>query len=136
MARRADTQARRANRLPRSGSNNLRSTYDLAAGICHLCGNRVAVSESSRDHILPVSAGGRDTQNNYALGHKGCNTARGDLPLGIAQAALGKWRLDNPGRQITQALAAALLSVELKDWRRRRLYEREAHQPRLRLDDA
>lgn len=123
MARRADTQARRAAKLPRAGSNNLRSTYDRASGICHLCLNRVAVSESSRDHILPVSAGGRDTQRNYALGHKDCNTARGDLPLGLAQAALQKWRADNPGRHLTQTLAAALLSVELKEWRRRRYEE-------------
>lgn len=123
MARRADTQARRANRLPHAGSNNLRSLIDRDGHICHLCSNRIARGEESRDHILPVSAGGRDTQRNYALGHKDCNTARGDLPLGLAQAALQKWRTDNPFRHLTQQLAAALLSVELKAWRRRRYEE-------------
>jgi 5-methylcytosine-specific restriction endonuclease McrA len=52
---------------------------------CHLCGGRVRSDLSGSqelgptiDHLVPVSAGGRDELVNVALAHRRCNVARGN----------------------------------------------------------
>jgi len=43
------------------------------AQLCLYCGERFAVSLLSRDHVLPVSAGGRDVWTNVVTACKRCN---------------------------------------------------------------
>jgi hypothetical protein len=59
----------------------LQHVYARDSGICHLCGRRVARGDASRDHLRPVSRGGRTVWGNIRLAHRSCNSVRGDLPL-------------------------------------------------------
>jgi 5-methylcytosine-specific restriction endonuclease McrA len=61
----------------------LQRIYTRDAGICHLCGRRVPRAEASRDHLRPVSRGGRTVWVNIRLAHRSCNSVRGNLPLTI-----------------------------------------------------
>lgn len=46
---------------------------------CHLCRQTGA---DTADHLTPRSKGGLDTLTNLRPAHHGCNSQRGDLPLG------------------------------------------------------
>lgn len=47
---------------------------------CHWCQTEFAsFSETTLEHIIPLSKGGLDNPNNYALAHKKCNHDRGNL---------------------------------------------------------
>lgn len=55
---------------------------------CHLCGEQCDPALPVRDrgyptvdHIVPISAGGKDSLANVALAHRGCNSRRRDVPL-------------------------------------------------------
>lgn len=59
--------------------------YERDGWMCQLCGRRVDRRfhaphrmAPSLDHIIPVSAGGPDTEANLQLAHFGCNSAKGD----------------------------------------------------------
>lgn len=45
--------------------------------ICLYCGNRFPESKLSRDHVTPVSRGGRDMWNNVVTACKSCNNFKG-----------------------------------------------------------
>lgn len=47
--------------------------------ICHWCDQLVALSEVSRDHIIPRHRGGPNCLNNYVVTHSECNNARGNI---------------------------------------------------------
>jgi 5-methylcytosine-specific restriction endonuclease McrA len=56
--------------------------------VCAYCGGRFLVRELSRDHIVPVSRGGRDSWMNSVTACRSCNTRKGnrtpehsDMPL-------------------------------------------------------
>lgn len=59
---------------------------------CHLCGKRVSDKPvphpmaATIDHLVPISAGGRDAPDNVATAHFVCNSRRGNR--GIAQLRL------------------------------------------------
>lgn len=45
--------------------------------VCHLCGEIVKPRAASRDHVVPVSKGGKTTWENIKLAHRSCNSNRG-----------------------------------------------------------
>lgn len=47
---------------------------------CYCCGRPVERSESTIEHITPVSLGGKTVLENLALSHPGCNERRGNSP--------------------------------------------------------
>lgn len=48
-------------------------------GICALCGEYVELTDASRDHIIPRSAGGGNGRENIQLTHKSCNNLKGSV---------------------------------------------------------
>lgn len=48
------------------------------AGICMYCGNGHRARDLSRDHILPLSRGGRDTWTNVVTACRRCNHFKGN----------------------------------------------------------
>lgn len=46
-------------------------------GRCGICHKRVAPSDKSFDHIIPLSKGGMHNEANLQLSHKRCNSRRG-----------------------------------------------------------
>jgi hypothetical protein len=48
---------------------------------CLYCGNYFATSELSRDHVQPVSRGGKDRWENVVAACKRCNQRKGDALL-------------------------------------------------------
>ncbi|HAM59543.1 MAG TPA: hypothetical protein DCQ64_30695 [Candidatus Rokubacteria bacterium] len=51
--------------------------YERDNGRCGLCGRRVARTDMSIDHIIPIIAGGPHTYANIQLAHLSCNSRRG-----------------------------------------------------------
>lgn len=45
--------------------------------ICHICKKYVDRKDASRDHLIPISAGGPHVRANIALAHRLCNVRRG-----------------------------------------------------------
>lgn len=45
---------------------------------CHWCGKPLTLDTSTIEHIIPLSRGGLDNKNNYALACEECNRARAD----------------------------------------------------------
>ena len=73
--------------------NRRKRMWERGVRSCHWCKEPLAsVEESSLEHIIPLSRGGLDNPNNWALAHKACNNARGNLlphkPLRQKAAAL------------------------------------------------
>lgn len=63
--------------------------WERDGGICHICRYPVnSLALASRDHIVPLSAGGCTCSGNIALAHRRCNSERGSLPIG--EAVVGK----------------------------------------------
>lgn len=61
----------------RGGKAKLR-LWERDGGKCHLCGKPVnMMSEATRDHLVPLSAGGCTCAGNIALAHRLCNNRRG-----------------------------------------------------------
>lgn len=52
---------------------NNRTLFKRDAHLCLYCGNRFPVSELSRDHVTPVSQGGRDHWKNVVTACRRCN---------------------------------------------------------------
>jgi hypothetical protein len=46
--------------------------------LCAYCGQRFPIRELSRDHIIPVSRGGKNTWNNVVTACRSCNTRKSD----------------------------------------------------------
>ena len=47
--------------------------------VCLYCGNRFAVRELSRDHVVPSSRGGEDVWTNCVTACRRCNNRKGNL---------------------------------------------------------
>lgn len=57
--------------------------YERDNGICGICNKPVTKRQlekglANRDHIIPVSDGGRDENTNLRLSHSECNNRRGN----------------------------------------------------------
>ena len=48
------------------------------AHICMYCGNQYRENELTRDHVTPISRGGRDRWSNVVSACKNCNTRKGN----------------------------------------------------------
>ena len=56
---------------------NNRTLFKRDANLCLYCGMRFMTRDLTRDHIRPVSQGGRDTWNNVATACRRCNNFKG-----------------------------------------------------------
>jgi hypothetical protein len=52
---------------------NNRALFRRDAHLCMYCGNRFPISDLSRDHVTPVSQGGRDQWKNVVTACRRCN---------------------------------------------------------------
>lgn len=52
---------------------NNRALFRRDAHLCMYCGNRFPISDLSRDHVTPVSQGGRDRWKNVVTACRRCN---------------------------------------------------------------
>lgn len=81
-----------------------------ADGRCHICGQRITVSDRwDVEHVIPIAMGGADDDSNMAPSHMACHRAKTASDLGqIAKAKrqearhLGvkkptRWRKPPPG---------------------------------------
>jgi 5-methylcytosine-specific restriction endonuclease McrA len=57
----------------------------------------VPFAESTIDHIVPVSKGGKDTLDNMAVACYACNQAKGNWTLGELERRLARM-IDNIGQ--------------------------------------
>lgn len=65
----------RRNRLPhRSLYRDLNYLNASKTGICHICKQPGA---DTRDHVIPVIAGGTNAPENIRPAHRSCNSAKG-----------------------------------------------------------
>ncbi len=48
----------------------------LAAGVCHYCGEHFSVEELTMDHIVPVARGGKSNKGNIVPCCKECNNEK------------------------------------------------------------
>ena len=56
---------------------NNRTLFKRDANLCLYCGDRFMTRDLTRDHITPVSQGGRDKWNNVAAACRRCNNYKG-----------------------------------------------------------
>jgi len=73
-------------RAERNRARDLRKSrwwqQKTAPGICHYCGRKVAHSELTMDHLVPLARGGRSTRQNLVPCCKSCNNLKKSmLPL-------------------------------------------------------
>ncbi len=73
-------------RAERGKARDLRKTrwwqQKTAPGLCHYCGVKVAFSDITMDHLLPLARGGRSTKDNLVPSCKACNNLKKSmLPL-------------------------------------------------------
>ena len=54
-----------------------RAIYARDRGLCMYCGERVSYWDSSMDHVIPRSHGGKTTFMNVVLAHRQCNLRKG-----------------------------------------------------------
>ena len=58
--------------------------------LCMYCGHELPDSQLTRDHVIPLSRGGRDRWSNVVAACKSCNTRKGDrLPEESSVSLLG-----------------------------------------------
>jgi len=67
-------------RRERARARDLRKTrwwqQKIAKGICYYCHTKVAGSELTMDHIVPLVRGGRSSKDNLVAACKSCNTKK------------------------------------------------------------
>lgn len=59
---------------------NLRNLRKVHNDTCAITGRKLKPSEMSREHVKPVSLGGKSGWENEVLAHKDINSRRGNLP--------------------------------------------------------
>lgn len=52
--------------------------YKRDKGICSICHTYVKLSDSSIDHVVPLSKGGEHSNRNCVLAHRRCNSKKGN----------------------------------------------------------
>lgn len=61
--------------------------YNKAGGRCQICGAPLTFEEATIDHILPISRGGKNEEDNYAVVCSACNTRKSNN----TQEELNRW---------------------------------------------
>lgn len=67
--------------IPKKGSTlkpRLQRVYNQDNGICQLCLRQVKEIHATVDHVIPVSMGGTNEEDNLQLAHCWCNTIKSD----------------------------------------------------------
>lgn len=59
---------------------NMRNLRRVHQDTCAITGRKLKPSEMSREHVVPVSLGGKNGWENEVLAHKDINSRRGNLP--------------------------------------------------------
>jgi 5-methylcytosine-specific restriction endonuclease McrA len=77
IATRGDTRTLERNRDRYTPPLNNRTLFKRDANLCMYCGLHFRVSELTRDHITPISRGGRDTWMNVVTACRRCNNHKG-----------------------------------------------------------
>lgn len=55
--------------------------------ICHWCDCHVDIKDATRDHVIPLAAGGPNCLSNIKLAHEWCNSLKGDfVPCSVQHA--------------------------------------------------
>jgi 5-methylcytosine-specific restriction endonuclease McrA len=80
---------------PRLNMGNLRKRYN---NTCAITGRMLSIRESSKEHVVPVSRGGRTEWPNVVLAHKDINSKRGNKTY--AEAGLSTPRVLPAPREI------------------------------------
>lgn len=83
----------------------------LLAGhmVCHICGQDIEPHDLHADHVIPLSRGGPDNQENVRPSHAACNQAKGDsLFLGPPGGP------EHHDRSLLDAVRQLLARAELK----------------------
>jgi len=52
--------------------------WDAQNGRCYLCNDPLTVYDCTKEHVVPRSRGGKDSQRNQLLSHAKCNEEKGD----------------------------------------------------------
>lgn len=58
-----------------------RRIYDRQNGLCAYCGQHRNIKHMTVDHIVPLSKGGTNDENNLTCACKICNQIKGDMTL-------------------------------------------------------
>lgn len=67
-----------ANRIPTLTNNSL---FQRDQHICLYCGNKVTNARLTRDHVVPISRGGKDIWRNVVSACRRCNQRKGNRML-------------------------------------------------------
>jgi len=77
VATHGDTRTLERNRAHYTPPLNNRTLFKRDANLCMYCGQRFPKSELTRDHITPLSHGGRDVWTNVVAACRRCNNHKG-----------------------------------------------------------
>jgi 5-methylcytosine-specific restriction endonuclease McrA len=72
-----DTYAEERNSEHYTPPLNNRALFRRDANVCLYCGERFSASELTRDHVMPISLGGRDIWTNVVTACRRCNNHKG-----------------------------------------------------------
>lgn len=68
----------------------------VAAGICHYCGNRFPADQITMDHVVPLSRGGKSRRGNVVPCCRECNLEKKYLtPVDMILQQLRQEKSDN-----------------------------------------
>ena len=79
IATRGDTRTLERNRDRYTPPLNNRTLFKRDANLCMYCGLQFRASELTRDHITPISRGGRDVWTNVVTACRRCNNHKANL---------------------------------------------------------
>ena len=77
IATEGDTRTLERNRERYTPPLNNRTLFRRDANLCMYCGQHFRTSELTRDHITPISRGGRDAWTNVVTACRRCNNHKG-----------------------------------------------------------
>ena len=96
----SDEQIRREKEKARELRKSRWWKNQIAGGVCHYCGARVAPQELTLDHVVPIIRGGLSVKNNCVPACRDCNSRKKYLlPLEWAQYLEGLRKASEEGRE-------------------------------------
>lgn len=77
-----------------------RALFARDGHLCLYCGGKFSARDLTRDHVHPVSRGGRNVWENCASSCRRCNHAKGDLDVSEFRPLLGVPFVPDPARYL------------------------------------